>query len=248
MKKLLRMFSFFGAKHQLCMNYPEPQYNIIIEPFAGSAGYSHLYYNRKVILIEKDPIIASVWRYLISATKNDILQLPLLKKDQKISDLNISQEAKWFLGFRVGTASTQPLNTKSPWAKRGHRPLQYWEEESRTDLAKRIEKINHWKIIEGDYSSAPDIEATWFIDPPYQHMGRCYKCSSNDLDFEHLGNWSKTRKGQVMVCENEGADWLPFEFFCEFYGSKKRKQSKEVLWYKSDKKENNLSEFLVQGS
>jgi hypothetical protein len=245
MKKLTRMFLFYGAKHQLSTKYPKPQFETIIEPFAGSAGYSHLYYNRNIILIEKDPIVAAVWRFLISATIDDILQLPLLEPNQLVDDLDISQEAKWFIGFKVNSGIAVPGKSLSNYAKMGHRPLQYWGKDCREDLAQRIEKINHWKIIEGDYSNAPDIEATWFIDPPYQKMGKHYKCSSNDIDFEHLGNWSEIRKGQVMVCENEGADWLPFKFLSNHYNNSTSKESKEVLWYKSDKKENNLSEFLV---
>ena len=59
----------------------------------------------------------------------------------------------------------------------------------------------------GDYKSLPNVKATWFIDPPYQTKGG-YVIS--DVDYFELGKWCKSRKGQVIVCENAEADWLDF--------------------------------------
>ncbi len=57
------------------------------------------------------------------------------------------------------------------------------------------------------------MKATWFVDPPYQNMGKLYK--ENKIDYQELGTYCRERLGQVMVCENEGADWLPFEKLTE---------------------------------
>ena len=81
------------------------------------------------------------------------------------------------------------------------------------DVARGIPRIRHWTLIEGDYHDSPDVRATWFIDPPYQEMGKHYPNGSKDLDFEELGRWCQAQRGQVIVCENEGADWLPFRPF-----------------------------------
>ena len=71
----------------------------------------------------------------------------------------------------------------------------------------------------GDYRSAPDLEATWFVDPPYQPtrgmktgqgLGYAPGCTSRELDYGELAEWCRSRRGQVIVCEQEGADWLPF--------------------------------------
>jgi hypothetical protein len=240
--KIPPCFSFFGAKQRSSGHYPEPQYDTIIESFAGSAGYSHRYYNRNIILIEKDPIIASVWRFLISANRNDILQLPLLKENQSIDNLDIVQEAKWLIGFKINAGGSIIRKRLTAWGKQ-NKSAQFWNVLGRERLAENVEKIDHWKIIEGDYSCAPAIEATWFIDPPYQKAGMGYRYSSRDIDYEYLSKWCESRKGQTMVCENLGAKWLQFKLLYECSGLCKR--SAEVLWYKSDKKENNLSEFLV---
>lgn len=63
----------------------------------------------------------------------------------------------------------------------------------------------------GSYEDTPNQTATWFIDPPYQIGGHFYKESNKNIDFKSLGQWCKTREGQVMVCEKIGADWMDFK-------------------------------------
>ena len=93
--------------------------------------------------------------------------------------------------------------------------------------------IRHWKVIHGSYLDVEDDEATWFVDPPYQHAGKLYRRGAGDIDFEHLGRWCRSRQGQVMVCEAEGADQLPFEPFREIKANPSVTGgyvSNEVLW------------------
>jgi hypothetical protein len=91
--------------------------------------------------------------------------------------------------------------------------------------------IKHWKIIEGEYTSAPDLEATWFIDPPYHRSGNLYLHQVNS--YTDLSDWCRSRQGQVMVCEQGGATWLPFTPFRStkvFFNE----SSMEVLWTRKD--------------
>ena len=73
------MFYYYGRKKKIAALYPEPQQTIVIEPFAGSAAYA-LHGSRwqnQVILVERDPQIAALWRWLINeATSESILALP----------------------------------------------------------------------------------------------------------------------------------------------------------------------------
>lgn len=94
-------FTFYGGKWLFAPNYGEPQHNTIIEPFAGSAGYSLNYYEHDVILVEKDPIIYSVWSYLISASSDDVMSLPEIDETTIIRDLDIHPGAKNLIGFLV---------------------------------------------------------------------------------------------------------------------------------------------------
>jgi len=117
--------------------------------------------------------------------------------------------------------------------RKGTRTKSFWGEVIRERVASQVAFISHWTVIEGDYSQAPDLEATWFIDPPYAEAGRLYRHSSKNIDYVALGNWCKTRKGQVIVCENEGATWLPFRFFMATKstpGSRGKAKSQEVIW------------------
>ena len=61
-----------GGKWRSAPRYPQPRYQTIIEPFAGSAGYSLRYVDRDVILIDKDEIIAGTWHYLVNVREDEI--------------------------------------------------------------------------------------------------------------------------------------------------------------------------------
>src|SRR5450756_1022722 len=61
------MFSYYGSKRLLAHYYAEPQHDLIVEPFAGSAGYS-LHGNRwrkDVLLLDRDTRLVGVWEWLI---------------------------------------------------------------------------------------------------------------------------------------------------------------------------------------
>lgn len=83
------MFYYYGRKKQIAKYYPEPKYDTIVEPFAGSAAYS-LYkehWRKRVILIEKDKKVYDIWEWLINeATPQMINNLPSLKIGEKSSD------------------------------------------------------------------------------------------------------------------------------------------------------------------
>jgi hypothetical protein len=84
---------------------------------------------------------------------------------------------------------------------------------------------------EGSYEDAPDVEATWFIDPPYQHANRRgYLCKG--IDYARLSDWCRSRRGQVIVCEQEGADWLPFKPLADV-ATHRGAVSREVWFYQS---------------
>ena len=87
-------FGFYGGKWRDAPKYyPAPEHDTIVEPFAGSAGYSVRYADRNVILGEKDAIIFGVWDYLIRVPAHDILAIPDLAPGQTVADLPICQEA-----------------------------------------------------------------------------------------------------------------------------------------------------------
>src|SRR5258708_32739383 len=102
-------FYYFGGKWMQARRYPKPEYPLIIEPFAGSAGYATRYYYKKLLLFEKDPLIAGLWKWLIKVSPAEIRRIPLLGADDTVDDLgNVAQEAKHLVGFRIVVATATP--------------------------------------------------------------------------------------------------------------------------------------------
>jgi hypothetical protein len=210
--------------------YPAPEYRQIIEPFAGSAGYAMRYPDRDVLLIDKDPIIVGIWSYLLRVTEAEVLALPDLPAGATVHDLAIPQEARWLVGFWLsrGTSTGKIRASALKWAHL--RPDSFWGPHVRERIARQLAAIRHWRIIEGTYHDASDVPATWFVDPPYQQAGKYYRHGSKAIDYADLGAWCRERQGQTIVCEAQGADWLPFSAFGEHKSGTKGRPSAEAVW------------------
>ncbi len=215
------MFSYYGSKSKIVDYYPPPKFDKIIEPFAGSARYSLKYWNKDIILIDKYAIIVRTWKWLQSCSPKDILNLPILKLGETLDNFNISDDEKIFMGFIVQQGTTGMRKTVSCFAVDG---LQA----QLKSIANQLFKIKHWEITQGDYTDIENINATWFIDPPYQYGGHEYKYSNKLINYSELAGWCRDRKGQVIVCENTKADWMPFKPMTEMQGSMFR--TTEAIW------------------
>lgn len=220
------MFSYFGSKSKIVGKYPQPIYDTIIEPFAGSARYALKYFDRKVILVEKYEKVYKVWKYLQGASERDILSLPDIQPKQKLSDVvgysQLSDDEKYLIGFCVNRGSR---NTPKTYAG----SFCNWNKD-KLRISNNLKKIRHWDIRFGDYQQLENQVVTWFIDPPYKDAGIIYP--EKISDYDSLSLWCKSRSGQVIVCENVGATWLDFLPIAEYKGQ--YKTSKEGMWYKVD--------------
>jgi len=219
------MFYYYGRKEKIFSYYPKPKYDTIIEPFAGSAAYSMNYYERNVILIEKDKKIADLWQYLINVSPDEILSLPILNKGESLNEEKynyLNNNQKTLIGFFLNPGSAQPKKSPAKFCA--------WNEKNRLKLSNDVLKVKHWQIINGDYTEADNIDATWFIDPPYQgNGGKYYKHGNKDFDYESLKDWALLRNGQVIVCENSEADWMDFKPLVQIQGQKHK--TTEVIFY-----------------
>lgn len=193
------MFYYYGGKRRLASKYPEPQFDTIVEPFAGAAGYALLHFERDTIFIEQNPRVVALWRYLQRASTADILSLPLLGAGERVDGRGLSEPEQDLIRAHA-----------APGARVGYIVGRFskWNERKRAEIAAAVHLIRKWTIIEGDYTAAPDIEATWFIDPPYQFGGKHYP-GTKPLDRAALLKWCNTRQGQVIVCEDDRNTWLP---------------------------------------
>ena len=227
-------FSYFGGKVGLANNYPRPNPDdIVVEPFAGAAGYSTFHEAQRVYLFDLYPTVVKTWQFLIDAA-ND----PVVKK--QLSDLPVGPFYRWSnpiptdipLGaqYLMGFWETQSQAYPSRWQQSPRvsengtpRPKNrggMWTQSTRDRIVRQLTLIREWKVFEASYIDSVSIlgregvdprQVLWHIDPPYQNGGTRYKKSSNDIDFVALGDWVKGLPGRVMVCERDPATWLNFE-------------------------------------
>lgn len=234
-------FSYFGSKYRLAKHYPKPLYGIntkgisptaIVEPFAGAAGYSLLYPDREVILYDTYEPVIMLWNYLIHVSESEILRLPLdfhgqpFCKEYTVSDCNIAEEAKILIGFWL--TESQTSYSRYPLSKsRGGN----WTDRKRSMIAKQLHHIRHWKAYLKSYEEIDNSRQTWFVDPPYSQAGKRYR--NNNIDYKHLADWCKERKGQIIVCEQSGANWLDFAPLITVNNASNKKYV-EVVWTRND--------------
>ncbi len=188
------MFYYFGRKGRSAASYPAPDYPIVIEPFAGSMAYALHHRPAYAIGIDADASVVALWHRLAEMTSVAIRDAAGPVLGEQTNDL-------WHI---LGESS----NTSLLLNYRTANELLVGRFEFQRRLALRHHEYASRCVIyrHGDYTDAPDIEATWFIDPPYSGRDG-YR---HRPDFDRLARWVRTRRGQVIVCEGEGAEWLDF--------------------------------------
>jgi hypothetical protein len=212
------LFPFYGSKWNIARHYPKPESGRVVEPFAGSAGYATFHGCRDVQLLDADPIVCGVWDYLLRVTAAEIMALPDMPKvGDCVDDYALPQEAKWLIGFWLNRGSAQPKKSRTAYSARTDRAQLNWGPRAKERIVSQLEALSGWTITNGDYSTAPDVCATWFVDPPYGDKGKFYRVTF--AEFERLGEWCRARLGTVIVCEGIGATWLPFQPLGSFKSS-----------------------------
>lgn len=237
-------FKHFGSKGRISAKLPPPKHKTIIEPFAGSAAYSVRYAtpDHGVLLFDTDERVCIVWEYLIGASSADIMALPVehFAAGGDIRDLNLPRPEYLFIQ-RWLSISGSHSHRLAPCLQhdRDGKAGNTWSEKARARIAGQVDQIKHWKIRCAPYTSAPDVEAHWHIDPPYRanpHGHQEYR--SAPLDYGALAGWCRSRRGDVTVHEQDGADWLPFVTLdasartSSISTTKQQKRAHEVYWSK----------------
>jgi site-specific DNA-adenine methylase len=228
-------FRYYGGKWRAVSRglYPHPLHRTIVEPFAGSAGYALHYPHHDVVLVERDPVIAGIWRWLKSATPDEVRSIPLV---DDVADLPewVSLGARDLIGFSMNAATSSPRKALSSGARKlrdAGRKLYGWTHELRERVATQVPHIKHWTINEGDYHLLYDTTiATWFIDPPYEHAGKHYRYGSDYVNYAQLAVWCQERRGQPIVCESPDATWLPFRPLGVVKSGPRTQTTREAVW------------------
>lgn len=222
-------FAYYGAKHGLAHRYPPPAHRTVIEPFAGSAGYSvhHAATIDRVVLYDIDPQLVALWHELQTMTAADVDRIGAQVQ------LGGTFTHPLLAGMAGGSQMAATLAGKSRAVT--PRMVADWPRVRRRIMA-ALPHIRRWEIHHGTYADAPDIDATWFVDPPYQPL-LTYTSTSNSgaangyrfgtIDYDHIAAWCRTRHGLVIVCEQSPAAWLPFAPLARHTGAAVRT---EVIW------------------
>jgi site-specific DNA-adenine methylase len=216
-----RIFPYYGSKARIAKHYPEPRYDAIVEPFAGAAAYSQRHWDTpKVVLFDTDDRVVAAWQFIINATEADVLTLP---------DVAYG-ESPWEFGLSKGEACLIELHCLDAFATRNRRmgKRELWNR-SKKRVASLVHRFSHWQCRQASFADIGNAEVTWFVDPPYQFGGEHYHCGTQGFDFDTVAAFAKTRKGQVIVCENTKADWLPFKPLVDIKGTTNKK-STEAIW------------------
>lgn len=233
------LFKWFGSKWMSGKHLPAPTHDSIIEPFAGGAGYSLRYADRKVVLAEADPHLSVLWTYLIGkATEGNIREIPIgVKEGTDIRTLGLTLGQATLLKSWQRTNNVGNCWTISPW---GNKPGQ-WTANTRARVASEVGAVKHWRVLSSASAAfTTGAEATWLVDPPYLYN---YNYRSIPLDYAALAKAVRKCRGQIIACEaicpKTGAtpNYLPFQFWQSRVTSRRKAEnnhhSKELLWVRS---------------
>lgn len=227
------LFSFYGGKSRIVHRYPDPVHDTVIEPFAGGASYSLRHHERQVWINEKDPVTRSMWEFVLSSDSADWVE------GHVPETVHIGDKASEMIPRDAPAGLLEILRSQANMGTQGARGIhdqvtmigQIGWPRLKPRLMQWIPLVAHWKLTGLDYSAvATDDSATWFVDPPYNNSaGRRYRLGMQSDEFGHLARWVDTLRGQVIVCENGGADWLPFEPLVARQGVRGRYQKSKAM-------------------
>lgn len=209
------MFYYFGRKARLAPRYAEPAHDLVIEPFAGSMAYTLHHRPAQALGVEINLAVVDVWQRIAAMAPDDIAAFPNPEIGTRVTD-------RWQM-FAAGSHGTTRA-TSYLWTERMQRDFAK-QRKMAAAAAPYVQESVEYR--HGDYRDAPDVEATWFIDPPYQNVRRGYERDA--IDYAELGEWCRSRRGLVIVCEQWGADWLPFRPLAAIRGTTNR-QTVEMVW------------------
>ena len=219
-------FRYYGGKWRAAMRYPAPKHDHIVEPFAGGAGYSLRYWWLDVTLRDVDATLIRAWHWLQESSARDVMLLGDVRPGMRADEVSACDGARAFATYNTNNASARGRPTFT------ERAAKTWNR-CRVCWSRWPDRVRHWNIYADNFDAVHDEVATWFIDAPYSTpAGAHYRAAA--LDYDALAVWCQSRRGQVTVCEQAGATWLPFQPFGHVKGQAKHgtndRNNEEVVW------------------
>ena len=188
-------FAYYGAKHEKAHKYPPPRFDLIIEPFAGAEGYSCHWARhrvtpscydrhertpghscrqadlgsgsvgntpgvRSVILNDADKGVVDTWHRVQRMTADDVRSLD--------AELDKERTYERLVAWAGGNRTNRLFDTNGEKVTSRMRSHRSGWGNVRERIIRHLDLVRTFEILHGDYRDLPDVEATWFIDPPYQ--------------------------------------------------------------------------------
>jgi hypothetical protein len=232
------LFKWFGSKWNSSKYYPTPQYDKIIEPFCGGAGYSLNHVDKQVVLFDNDKNVWALWEWLINTASHcheAVSSIPInLPEGSDIRKLGLTTGQELLLKHWQRTNNVGECWTISPW---GNKPGQ-WTANTRARVTEQVSAVKHWKLVNAPIT-LDIVDATYFIDPPYQYN---YQYKTKNFDWKKLQSEieSMPLPHQIICCEARCPktgivpDWAPFVDFKETVTSRRKTtehhHSKELIY------------------
>lgn len=234
--------SYFGGKSKIAHLYPAPAHDLIVEPFAGSAAYAWLHRRkadgtrRSVWLNDLDDRTYSIWRFLTNPVSTEVVETYVpetVEPGMKVSEL-IPPEWPGLIELCRAEANQGTQGARGVHDQVTKMGAKCWK--VRRKALAVIPEVVTWSVTNAPYESLSNVEATWFVDPPYIGAGVRYRMGSDRIDYSELGWWCLGRRGQTVVCENVGAQWLDFQPFehsrVSIRSRYQKADAKEVMWHR----------------
>ena len=246
-------FRYYGSKWRGARHYGPPRRDLVIEPFAGPACYSVYWDHPDVALYDLSEDVCAAWDWLIHCSEDDIRRVPDgfgSNEEWLALPDGPRQVVYWSVVYASPAIAMVLPEDYHEYCRTGEvtgRLARFieagggrvdgiiWTARTKDRLIRQNPLLAEWTIEQLDYRDIPLREAHWHVDPPYQGPpGRAYPHS--EIDYDHLRQWCIDLPGAVDVCENEGADWLPFRFLYDTHSVGRRdgtaNRTREVVWQK----------------
>jgi hypothetical protein len=154
------------------------------------------------------------------------------------------EEVRHLVGFWLDPGCAKPSKRRSNWGRllKNEPKAVVWNESVRLRIAAQLAHIRSWKVVNASFEQLAEWSfnpvAHWYIDPPYAVKGYAYRHNSSQINYKKLADWCLRRRGFVQVCENLGADWLPFHPLVDLHSpSRVQPYSTEALFEHDSNKE-----------
>ena len=152
-----------------------------------------------------------------------------------MDDVHLCQEARWLVGFWLNAGVVAPVPDAIGVDAGGeHAGVLLGAEGPRpvgAPAAVDPALAGGVRVLVGHRGAGGAADVVRRPAVPAGRRGGSYAC--RDVDYAALGAWCRSLPGQVVVCESEGATWLPFRPHIAAKATPGRGRTgvcREVLW------------------